>query len=74
MLERTDESISVIASSCGFADQSHLTRMFHAMVGTSPADWRRRRKAGVAPPLAPVTLCSDPESVRPDDRRQWREI
>jgi AraC-like DNA-binding protein len=53
MLERTEESISVISSSCGFADQSHLTRIFHAMVGSSPADWRRQRKAGVAPPLAP---------------------
>ena len=56
MLERTDESISAIASSCGFADQSHLTRIFHAMVGFSPADWRRRRKAGVVPPMAPVTF------------------
>ena len=54
LLERSDESISVIASSCGFADQSHFTRIFHAMVGSSPADWRRQRKAGVVPPLAPV--------------------
>jgi transcriptional regulator GlxA family with amidase domain len=52
LLDRTDECISVIALSCGFADQSHLTRIFHAMVGSSPADWRRRRKAGVVPPLA----------------------
>jgi AraC family transcriptional regulator len=58
MLERTDESISVIASSCGFADQSHLTRMFHAMVGSSPADWRRRRKAGIVPPMALATSFS----------------
>jgi transcriptional regulator GlxA family with amidase domain len=46
MLERTSESISAIALSCGFADQSHLTRMFHAIVGVSPAAWRRQRKAG----------------------------
>ena len=56
LLERTEENISTIAQSCGFADQSHLTRLFHAMVGFSPADWRRRRKSGVAPPLAPVSL------------------
>jgi AraC-like DNA-binding protein len=47
MLEGTDESISLIALSCGFADQSHLTRSFHAVIGTSPAAWRRRRKAGI---------------------------
>jgi transcriptional regulator GlxA family with amidase domain len=50
MLERTDDSISLIALSCGFADQSHLTRVFHAITGTSPAAWRRQRKAGVAEP------------------------
>lgn len=47
MLERTDESISLIALSCGFADQSHLTRVFHAATGTSPAAWRRQRKVGL---------------------------
>lgn len=51
MLERTTDSISVIAVSCGFSDQSHLTRVFHASVGSSPAAWRRQRKAGVAPPI-----------------------
>ena len=47
LLERTNDSISAIASSCGFADQSHLTRAFHAIVGTTPAAWRRQRKSGV---------------------------
>ena len=46
MLERTNDSISAIALSCGFSDQSHLTRVFHTIVGTSPAAWRRRKKAG----------------------------
>ena len=55
MLERTNDSISAIAVSCGFSDQSHLTRVFHASVGSSPAAWRRQRKAGVAPPIPPVT-------------------
>ena len=48
MLERSSDSIAAIALSCGFADQSHLTRVFHAAVGTSPAAWRRRRRAGAA--------------------------
>jgi AraC family transcriptional regulator len=47
MLETRNDSISAIALACGFADQSHLTRVFHAIVGTSPAAWRRRRRAGV---------------------------
>ena len=52
MLERTNDSISAIALSCGFSDQSHLTRMFHATVGSSPAAWRRQRRAGITPRLA----------------------
>lgn len=51
MLERTGESIAAIALSCGFSDQSHLTRVFHAVVGTSPAAWRRRRRALATEPL-----------------------
>lgn len=45
LLERTDESIAGIALGCGFADQSHLTRVFHESIGASPAAWRRRRRA-----------------------------
>jgi transcriptional regulator GlxA family with amidase domain len=50
MLEQTNDSIGSIASNCGFADQSHLTRVFSAFYGSSPAAWRRRHKAGVASP------------------------
>ena len=35
-------TIADIAASCGFADQSHLTRVFSRLVGDSPAAWRRR--------------------------------
>jgi AraC-like DNA-binding protein len=34
-------SVSQVALTCGFADQSHLTRVFTRMVGLSPAAWRR---------------------------------
>jgi AraC family transcriptional regulator len=34
-------SVSQVALACGFADQSHLTRVFTRMVGASPAAWRR---------------------------------
>ena len=34
-------ALSEIAISAGFANQSHLTRVFSALVGVSPAAWRR---------------------------------
>ena len=34
-------SLSDVALACGFADQSHLTRVFTGMVGVSPGAWRR---------------------------------
>jgi AraC family transcriptional regulator len=33
-----------IAVICGFADQSHLTRVFTRLVGTPPSGWRREHK------------------------------
>nr|WP_246032973.1 helix-turn-helix domain-containing protein [Rhodobacter xinxiangensis] len=29
---------------CGFADQSHLTRIFKDHLGETPSDWRRHRQ------------------------------
>jgi AraC family transcriptional regulator len=43
LLAGRSRSIADIALSCGFADQSHLTRVFGRFVGTSPAQWRRDR-------------------------------
>jgi len=34
-------SLTEIALTCGFADQSHFTRVFTAVFGTSPEAWRR---------------------------------
>jgi AraC family transcriptional regulator len=34
--------LSEVAASCGFADQSHLTRVFMRKVGSSPAVWRHK--------------------------------
>jgi AraC-like DNA-binding protein len=36
--------ISEIALACGFADQSHFTRVFRTLVGTTPAAWRAARR------------------------------
>lgn len=41
-LRATDEPISQVAATCGFSDQAHLTRHFHAAYGTTPARYRRR--------------------------------
>lgn len=35
-------SLSEVAIRCGFATQSHLSRLFLAIVGTSPGEWRRQ--------------------------------
>jgi AraC family transcriptional regulator len=34
-------SLSDVALACGFADQSHLTRVFAQLAGISPGAWRR---------------------------------
>jgi AraC-like DNA-binding protein len=36
-------SLLDVALACGFADQSHLTRVFTRIVGMSPGAWRRAR-------------------------------
>jgi AraC family transcriptional regulator len=43
MLSSTELAISEIAIACGFADQSHLTRVFAVNVGAPPGNWRRNR-------------------------------
>jgi len=43
LLAGSSRSIADIALACGFADQSHLTRVFGRIVGASPAQWRRDR-------------------------------
>ena len=40
-LRNTRLSLSDVALACGFADQSHLTRVFTGRVGVSPGAWRR---------------------------------
>ncbi len=35
-------SLSDIAGACGFADQSHFTRVFTSIVGASPGAWRKQ--------------------------------
>lgn len=41
LLRGTRTPIAEIATLCGFADQSHLTRVFTQLVGATPGRWRR---------------------------------
>lgn len=40
----TDASLADIALECGFADQSHFTRVFARAFGSSPGAWRRQHR------------------------------
>ena len=44
----TNESLSELALSCGFADQSHFTREFHRQFGHTPREYREHYKAAAA--------------------------
>ncbi|HJQ37428.1 MAG TPA: AraC family transcriptional regulator [Thermoanaerobaculia bacterium] len=45
LLTRTAAPLGEIAAVCGFADQSHFTRVFRAESGETPAQFRRRFQA-----------------------------
>lgn len=42
LLQRSRMSLAEVASVCGFADQSHFTRVFARAMGMPPGTWRRR--------------------------------
>lgn len=41
LIESTDLPLSEVALSCGFCDQSHFSRLFKRLLGTTPAQYRR---------------------------------
>ncbi|MCB5176946.1 AraC family transcriptional regulator [Microvirga lenta] len=41
LLRTTTLPLEEVASQCGFADQSHFTRVFSRMTQASPSEWRR---------------------------------
>jgi AraC family transcriptional regulator len=45
LLLHSSDSLGQVALACGFADQSHLTRVFSRAVGATPWAWRRARKS-----------------------------
>ena len=44
LLVNSNTAIGAIALECGFADQSHLTRVFTRVFGIAPATLRRQRQ------------------------------
>jgi AraC family transcriptional regulator len=42
LLRVANVSLSDVAADCGFADQSHFTRVFTSVVGASPGVWRKQ--------------------------------
>jgi AraC-like DNA-binding protein len=40
-LIRNGSSLAAAAASCGFADQSHMTRVFVRQFGFTPGAWKR---------------------------------
>ena len=45
LMRQTRSPLCQIALASGFADQSHLCRTFHALVGATPTRWRREQSA-----------------------------
>jgi AraC family transcriptional regulator len=41
LLRNSDWPLAIIAAECGFSDQSHFTRVFRRMAGTTPARFRK---------------------------------
>ena len=41
LLRNSNATLAEVAIACGFADQSHFTRVFSSLVGATPGIWRR---------------------------------
>ena len=44
LLAKTTTPLAEVAGICGFADQSHFSRVFARAMGTSPGAWRREHQ------------------------------
>jgi transcriptional regulator GlxA family with amidase domain len=51
---RPGQTIASVAARCGYADQAHMTRDWHAFTGSSPGRWRRQELRFVQDELSSV--------------------
>ena len=51
LLLSSQQNLAEIGARCGFADQSHFTRVFSRWAGMSPGAWRREQQEAVATQL-----------------------
>jgi AraC-like DNA-binding protein len=62
-------SLADVALSCGFSDQSHLTRVFRRYAGVGPGEWRRERRDARDPAHPPMlTRVSQARTSSPSAR------
>jgi AraC-like DNA-binding protein len=60
------QTLAEVAAACGFADQSHFTRVFRRHVGVTPRTYRHRHASGdeLAGPV-PKSAVDGQETPRP---------
>ncbi len=60
-LIRDGSSLALAAAACGFADQSHMTRIFVRQFGFTPGAWQKgRRRQGPCAITIKTTACREP--------------
>jgi AraC family transcriptional regulator len=60
LISQSDEPLAKIAVDCGLCDQSHLTRVFHRIVGVTPHVWRRHHMGRGRATLPQLGVLSPP--------------
>ena len=60
-MQNTRLSLAEVALACGFADQSHFTRVFSRQVGVSPGCWRRYSEKGSTNTTGPQVFTGNSE-------------
>jgi len=63
LLASTDPPIVEVAHACGFADQTHFTRVFSRRMQMSPRVWRRVASCNPAGAHVPPSGCDEPFDV-----------
>jgi AraC family transcriptional regulator len=56
LLRRTQSTLSEVARICGFADQSHMTRVFRQKLRITPAQYRRESGKSTSLPTQPQRI------------------